>query len=82
MAAANLKLDWARKMIYNYTIFFESGGLVMAIIKPFRALRPLHSLVSKVAALPYDVVSLDEAKSISSKNDYSFLHVEIGRAHV
>jgi uncharacterized protein (DUF1015 family) len=48
----------------------------MAIIKPFKALRPLHSLVSKVAALPYDVVSLDEAKCISGQNEYSFLHVD------
>ena len=34
----------------------------MATIKPFRAIRPVPELVSKVAALPYDVVTTQEAK--------------------
>lgn len=47
----------------------------MAIIKPFRALRPPVELAEKVAALPYDVMSTDEARAMSAFNPYSFLHV-------
>uniref|UniRef100_A0A831UGE6 DUF1015 domain-containing protein n=1 Tax=Geobacter metallireducens TaxID=28232 RepID=A0A831UGE6_GEOME len=47
----------------------------MALIKPFRALRPPKSLAEKVAALPYDVMSVEEAKAMAAGNPYSFLHV-------
>ena len=46
----------------------------MAIIKPFKALRPNLEQVSKVAALPYDVVTTREARQIAKDNKYSFLH--------
>jgi uncharacterized protein (DUF1015 family) len=48
----------------------------MAIIKAFRALRPTPSLVDKVAALPYDVMSSEEAREMVKGNPYSFLHVD------
>lgn len=48
----------------------------MATIKPFKAFRPLPELVEKVAALPYDVVSTDEARKIAKTNELSFLHVD------
>ncbi|MCX8128298.1 MAG: DUF1015 family protein [Synergistetes bacterium] len=48
----------------------------MAILKPFKALRPKSHLVSLVAALPYDVVGFKEAKEIVKGNPYSFLRVE------
>lgn len=47
----------------------------MAIIKPFRALRPPRELAEKVAALPYDVMSTEEARSMAEGNPLSFLHV-------
>ncbi len=47
----------------------------MAIIKPFRALRPPVHLAEKVAALPYDVMNTDEAKGMAAGNPYSFLHI-------
>lgn len=47
----------------------------MALIKPFRALRPPKTLAEKVAALPYDVMSVEEAKVMAAGNPYSFLHV-------
>ena len=34
----------------------------MAILKPFAAIRPVPSLVDRVAALPYDVINTDEAR--------------------
>ena len=47
----------------------------MAIIKPFRALRPIPELVSQVASPPYDVINREEAYQMAKNNPYSFLHV-------
>jgi uncharacterized protein (DUF1015 family) len=47
----------------------------MATIRPFRALRPEPSAVSKIASVPYDVVNTDEARAMAAGNDLSFLHV-------
>lgn len=47
----------------------------MAIIKPFRALRPPVSLAARVAAPPYDVMSTAEARVMAADNPYSFLHI-------
>jgi len=48
----------------------------LAIIKAFKGFRPIPELVSKVAALPYDVMSSEEARQAVSNNPYSFLHVD------
>jgi uncharacterized protein (DUF1015 family) len=47
----------------------------MAIIRPFRALRPHPANAERVAAVPYDVVSTEEARALASGNPLSFLHV-------
>jgi uncharacterized protein (DUF1015 family) len=47
----------------------------MATLHPFRALRPTPSKAAQVAAVPYDVVSTDEARSLAAGNPLSFLHV-------
>ncbi len=47
----------------------------MAIIRPFRALRPTSELASRVATLPYDVMNTAEAAEMAAGNPYSFLHV-------
>jgi uncharacterized protein (DUF1015 family) len=47
----------------------------MAIIKPFRGLRPPQALAGKVAALPYDVMDIAEARAMAAGNPDSFLHV-------
>jgi uncharacterized protein (DUF1015 family) len=47
----------------------------MAIIKPFRGLRPPQQLAGKVAALPYDVMDVAEARAMAADNPDSFLHV-------
>ena len=47
----------------------------MAIIKPFRALRPISELVSQIASPPYDVINREEAYQMAKNNHYSFLHV-------
>lgn len=48
----------------------------MAIIRPFKAIRPVPDLAAKVAALPYDVMDSDEARVMVKDNPYSFLHVD------
>src|SRR5690554_6001151 len=48
----------------------------MAVIKPFRALRPAPELADKIAALPYDVMNSSEAKEMVQGNKYSFLRID------
>lgn len=48
----------------------------MITVKPFYALRPTKELASRCAALPYDVMSSDEARVMVENNPYSFLHVD------
>jgi uncharacterized protein (DUF1015 family) len=47
----------------------------MARLTPFRALRPTPAAASHVAAVPYDVVTTDEARALVEGNPLSFLHV-------
>lgn len=47
----------------------------MAIIKPFRALRPQPQLAKQVASLPYDVLNSAEAKIAAQGNSHTFLHI-------
>ncbi|MBI3491533.1 MAG: DUF1015 domain-containing protein [Acidobacteria bacterium] len=47
----------------------------MATVLPFRALRPKPSGAARIAAVPYDVVSTDEARALADGNPLSFLRV-------
>ena len=47
----------------------------MAVIRPFRALRPEAGQAQLVASVPYDVVNTDEARALADGNPLSFLHV-------
>ncbi len=47
----------------------------MAVIRPFNAVRPEKSVVSKVASVPYDVVNREEAKKEAEGNILNFLRV-------
>src|SRR5437773_9854186 len=47
----------------------------MATLHPFRALRPRASDAARIAAVPYDVVSTDEARALADGNPLSFLRV-------
>ena len=46
------------------------------IVKPFSALRPQEKYVKDCAALPYDVMSSNEARELVKRNPYSFLHID------
>jgi uncharacterized protein (DUF1015 family) len=47
----------------------------MAVIKPFKALKPKKELVDQVASRPYDVLNSLEAKKEAAGNNYSFLRI-------
>jgi len=48
----------------------------MAVIKPFRAIRPNPDLAHLIAALPYDVMNTAEARKMTAGNPYSFLRID------
>lgn len=47
----------------------------MAIIKPFKALRPQPNLAGKLASRPYDVLNRTEARQEADNNPWSFYHI-------
>lgn len=47
----------------------------MAIVRPFRAVRPAAKLAGQVVSLPYDVMNREEAAQMAEGNPYSFLHI-------
>lgn len=47
----------------------------MAIIKPFKALRPVRTLASRIAAPPYDVMDAAEARDMAAGEPDNFLHI-------
>jgi len=47
----------------------------MAILKPFKGLRPPEELAQKVASRPYDVLNSKEARKEAEENEYSLLHI-------
>jgi uncharacterized protein (DUF1015 family) len=47
----------------------------MAILHPFRAVRPVPGHVKEIASVPYDVVSVEEARTLAAGKPNSFLHV-------
>lgn len=47
----------------------------MAVIQPFRALRPQADIADQVASKPYDVLNRKEARDEAEGNPYSFYHI-------
>jgi uncharacterized protein (DUF1015 family) len=47
----------------------------VAVIRPFRALRPAAERAKQVASVPYDVVNTQEGRALVANNPLSFLHV-------
>lgn len=47
----------------------------MAVIRPFKTLKPTKQNVQLVASVPYDVINKEEAKQLAGNNPLSFLHV-------
>ncbi len=47
----------------------------MAVVRPFKALRPVKEKSQLVASVPYDVVNTEEAKEYAKDNPLSFLRI-------
>jgi uncharacterized protein (DUF1015 family) len=47
----------------------------MAVVKPFRGLRPPCALAKDLACLPYDVMNTEEAKKMAKGKECSLLHI-------
>ena len=47
----------------------------MAIIKPFKGIRPPKAMVEEVASRPYDVLNSDEARQEAEGNEKSLYHI-------
>lgn len=47
----------------------------MAIVRPFRAVRPAKEFADRVISLPYDVMNREEAAKMADGNPVSFLHI-------
>ena len=47
----------------------------MAVIKPFRGLRPPDEIVERLACLPYDVMNSEEASRMAEGKEESLLHI-------
>ena len=48
----------------------------MAVVRPFKCVRPNKNLVDRVAALPYDVYNRAEAKKEVQKDPLTFLKID------
>src|SRR5450759_913435 len=47
----------------------------MAIVKPFRGLRPPRDIAKDLACLPYDVMNTSEAMKMAKGKECSLLHI-------
>ena len=47
----------------------------MAIIKPFKGLRPQQNIVEELACLPYDVMNSAEAAKMAEGKEKSLLRI-------
>lgn len=54
----------------------KKGVPLMAVIRPFQAVRPAQELASSIAALPYDVYTRSEAREAVNLRPLSFLKID------
>ena len=47
----------------------------MAVVKPFKGLRPPANIAQDLACLPYDVMNTEEARKMAEGKDCSLLHI-------
>jgi uncharacterized protein (DUF1015 family) len=47
----------------------------MAVLKPFKGIRPTREIAEKIASRPYDVLNSQEAREEAKGNEYSLLHI-------
>jgi uncharacterized protein (DUF1015 family) len=47
----------------------------MAVLHPFRAIRPVTEHAAQIACVPYDVINTQEARALAKGKPLSFLHI-------
>lgn len=47
----------------------------MAVVKPFRGLRPPKPIAKDLSCLPYDVMNTEEARKMAEGKEFSLLHI-------
>lgn len=67
-------MDYCSNFVDFYNTNFSEKD-IMAVIKPFKALKPTKDNANLVASVPYDVVNREEAKEKAKGNKLSFLRV-------
>lgn len=64
-------------IIIIFKITFHVKGLILlAVIRPFKSVRPEKEYAHLIASLPYDVMNSDEALEMVKNNPLSFLHID------
>ena len=70
---------WVPVPLFHTTVseeLYDVEERALAVIRPFNSLRPREDVVSKVAALPYDVYNRQEALEEVLKQPLSFLKID------
>jgi len=70
-------MDFLFRFVDFSCVFFQKllTGRTMAVIRPFKALRPTKEKAQLVASVPYDVVNKEEAKQFAQGNPLSYLRI-------
>ena len=63
---------YIRHLIFNLLIFNLND---MAIVKPFKGIRPPKQFVEEVESRPYDVLDSEEARAEAGDNEKSLYHI-------
>ena len=61
--------------LWQSALFCFLKVYTMAVIKPFKGIRPPKNLVESVASRPYDVLDSEEARVEAGDNEKSLYHI-------
>jgi uncharacterized protein (DUF1015 family) len=63
--------------LFNFVAYFNFTNKLtyMAVIKPFKGIRPPQNIVEKIVSRPYDVLNSEEARSEAEGNPMSLYHI-------
>ena len=62
--------------VVNLEEYPAEKGVSMAVVRPFKCIRPNQDVADRVAALPYDVYNRKEACEVTAKEPLSFLNID------
>lgn len=73
LAVKNTEINFV--FLARLCVYLQKKKNCMAIVKPFRGLRPPKNIVEYVQSKPYDVLSSDEAREEADGNEMSLYHI-------